>query len=81
MVRAFVVSEPDIRTTRQSDNRTNNHFFLFGPEKPIGEPRFLLEESGNPFECHEKVLYRKTISLSARASPLRAFGFVLAMKV
>ena len=36
VVRAFVVSEPDIRTT--------GHIFLFGPEKPLGEPRILSEE-------------------------------------
>ena len=40
VVRVFVVSERDIRTTGQPDN----HIFLFGPVKPLGEPRVLLEE-------------------------------------
>ena len=48
VVRVFVVSEPDIRTTVQSDKRItgqpDSHIFLFGPVKPLGEPRVLLEE-------------------------------------
>ena len=52
----------------RTDGRTD--IFSFWPSEASGEPRVLLEE----LDC-------KALSLSACASSLRVFGFVLVMKV
>ena len=65
-------------------NRTDGQpLFSFWPSEASREPRVLLEEIGYYVVNNRSVCTNdcKALSFSARASPLRVFGFSLAMKV